>query len=288
MGFEASRERRFVSNQARKSGVFLWERDKFLSNLKPKPLSDTFFILGAGSSINNLSLGNFNEIASHYSVGVNTWPVHSFVPDFYSFECVSWIGDGFDLSRALQSLGRKDILEAKPPILLLRLKTDSEISQLQALPKGFQGPLFFYGRVSPSTRKESNLEGDLTWFHKTQNNSTPQIVVDSGASIVRMISLGIFLGYRRIVLTGVDLNNSPYFWQENDFYAPQLRQFPVYSRQTGPSHETLDTARRPFTSTDMIRELAHVVTNSFDGTIYVSSQESSLASILPIYPWSDL
>ena len=219
-------------------------------------------------------------------MGVNTWPIHSFIPDFYSFECVSWIGDGLDFSRALRSLGRADISKVRPPVVVLRLKTDEEIAQLQALPQGFEDRLFFYGRVAPSTRRVRNLARDLQSFLHSEGTTSPQVVLDSGASIVRMISLGISLGFRRIVLTGVDLNNSPYFWQENPQYDSRRELFPIFSRQVGSTHETLERGRRPFVAAEMFTELAQVLEKDFGGQMYVSSKESALASVMPVYSWS--
>lgn len=285
MRFERGREGKFVSRQANKAGALQLRRDDFLGKLQPKPTADTFFILGAGSSINELTPENFAEIARHRSVGINTWPVHLFVPDFYSFECVSWIGDGLDLSRAFRSLARQDILELKPPVALLRLKTDAEIEQLRCLPVGFEDRIFFYGRVSPSTRKISNLAKDLTWFFEVQRKFEPQVVVDSGASVVRMISLGLALGYRRIVLTGVDLNESPYFWESNEDYYSQLEEFPVYSRQLSATHETQEKGKRPFGVIEFISEISTAFQNQEGFELYISTEKSELAKKLQVYHW---
>ena len=282
---EAAKERRFVYSQASKAGVLPLAGQGLMDLWEPKASSDTFFILGAGSSINNLTDQNFREIRSHRSVGVNTWPIHSFIPDFYSFECVSWIGDGLDFSRALRSLGRADISKVRPPVVVLRLKTDEEIAQLQTLPQGFEDRLFFYGRVAPSTRRVRNLARDLSSFLHSEGTTSPQVVLDSGASIVRMISLGISLGFRRIVLTGVDLNNSTYFWQENPQYDSRRELFPIFSRQVGSMHETQERGRRPFVAIEMFTELSKVFDKSFGGQMYVSSTESALASVMPVYRW---
>jgi len=286
MRAEARKERVFLSSQAAKAGGLPLFGQNLMDLWEQKCSSNIFFILGGGASINNLTSENFEEIGRNRSVGVNTWPIHSFIPDFYSFECVSWIGDGLDFSRALRSLGQPAISQAKPPVVVLRLKTDEELGQLSALPRAFEDRLFFYGRVTPSTRMMRNLALDLSWFLRNEGNLNPQVVLDSGASVVRMISLGISLGFRQIVLTGVDLNNSPYFWQENPEYDSVREQFPIFSRQVGPTHETLERGRRPFIAAEIITELAAVVEKEFNGQIYVSSKDSALASRLPVYSWS--
>ena len=285
MRSEIRRERIFVAAQAEKASTAALTEEGLSSLLKEKPSADTFFILGAGSSINDLNPANLREIGRHRSVGINTWPIHSFIPDFYSFECNFRFDDGLDFTRALRSLNRQDIFEARPPLAVLRLKSNSEISQLAELPSAFRDRLFFYGRVTPATRKISNLVDELSWFLRAPAPRGPLVVLDSGASVVRMISLGISMGYRKIVLAGVDLDNSPYFWQGNPKYSERQAIFPVFSRQSGSAHETLDRTRRPFTAAEMVYGLSQVIESKLGGKLFVGSQKSMLATHLSVYPW---
>ncbi len=48
--------------------------------------SDTIFILGSGSSVNDLTEENWTVINSHDSIGFNFWLIHEFVPTFYFIE----------------------------------------------------------------------------------------------------------------------------------------------------------------------------------------------------------
>ena len=285
MRSEIKRERIFVAAQAEKASTAALTKEGLSSLLKEKPSADTFFVLGSGASIDRLSSDNFEEIGANRSVGINTWPIHSFIPDFYSFECASWAGDGLDFSRSLGLLSRKDVRKAKPPLVVLRLKTEFELEQLAGLPEEFKDRLFFYGRVSPATRVVSNLVADLEFLLRFSPQREPVVVADSGSSVVRMVALGIAMGYRKIVLTGVDLNNAPYFWQEDSQYDDIRSRFPVFSRQVGPTHETLERGRRPFIVTEMVGALAEIIDSRFQGTLYVSSVESTLAGLLPLYRW---
>ena len=282
---ETKGERLFVAAQAKKASTVPLSREGLASLLEDKPSAKTFFVLGSGASINRLSAANFEEIGANRSVGINTWPIHSFIPDFYSFECVSWIGDGLDFSRSLGLLHRKDVQKARPPLVVLRLKTEFELEQLAGLPEEFKDRLFFYGRVAPATREVSNLVADLEFLLKSFSRRGPFVVADSGSSIVRMVALGISMGYREIVLTGVDLNNAPYFWQENSEYDAARSRFPIFSRQVGATHETLERGHRPFIVTEMVSALAEVIDSRYDGKLFVSTGESTLADFLPVYPW---
>lgn len=285
---EISREREFASIQASRAAAQLLSPDALNPFLPQKAEADTFFVLGSGASINRLSDQNFSEIARQRSVGINTWPIHSFVPDFYSFECVSWIGDGLDFARSLELLRQEALLKARPPIVVLRLKTDFEIQQLSALPKEFCDRLFFYGRVTPSTRAVDQLQVDLRYILGASTRKPPTVLADSGSSVVRMVALGMALGYQNIVLTGIDLNSGPYFWQENQEYNELRSRFPLFSRQLGARHETLERDRRPFIVTEMIYALAQLAQSSSrtPAGLYVSSDESALADFLPLYSWN--
>jgi len=287
MGREIRREREFVSTQASRAAAQLLSPDALNLFLPQKTEADTFFVLGSGASINRLSDQNFSEIARQRSVGINTWPIHSFVPDFYSFECVSWIGDGLDFARSLELLRQEALLKARPPIVVLRLKTDFEIQQLSALPKEFCDRLFFYGRVTPSTRAVDQLQVDLRYILGASTRKAPTVLADSGSSVVRMVALGMALGYKNIVLTGIDLNGGSYFWQENPMYEKVLSRFPIFSRQLGVRHETLERGRRPFVVTEMVEALAKRYCSSpqTPHQLYVSSEESTLAELIPVYPW---
>ena len=53
---------------------------------------------------------------------------------------------------------------------------------------------------------------------------------------MQALSFGAEMGYRRIVLAGVDLNDTRYFWDED----PDLAWFG--SGQTGQMHRTMDPA----------------------------------------------
>ena len=169
--------------------------------------------------------------------------------------------------------------------MVLRLKTEFELGQLAGLPKEFKDRLFFYGRVSPATRDISNLVADLEFLLRFSPQREPVVFADSGSSVVRMVALGIAMGYRKIVLTGVDLNNAPYFWQENAQFDEVRSRFPVFSRQVGANHETLERDRRPFIVTEMVSALADIIDSRYDGKLFVSTSESTLADFLPVYPW---
>ena len=286
MAREARQERTFVRAQAARAGVKSFSLDEASPLLGPSSEIDTFFVLGSGASIEELSPENFDEIALQRSIGINNWAIHPFVPDGFSFESVPQVGDGRDLPRALQLLDRRDILEKQPSILVLRPGTREGLLNLGHTPQALAPKIRFYGRVTPATRMESNLARDIESFFRHISSRQSEIVIDSGASVVRMVTLGILLGFRRIVLAGVDLNGSPYFWEKNPTYLEGLSgPLPVNNQPSG-FHETTRTGTRPFSVVTMVKALANYFCSEHDGQLLVSSKNSVLSEFLPVLSWN--
>jgi len=281
---EARKEELFVKRRGADAGVqaFDWRE---LRRLKPpKRDGETFFVLGSGSSVEELSSRNFHEIGRNASVGINNWPLHPFVPDFYSFESVPRVGDGKDVYRALRMLTRIDILERGPLLLVLRPKPEADRGIFDAVPAGLRPNLRYYGRISPATRRVERLAGDIAHYFDRIAPARRSVLLDSGASVVRMAVVGLLLGYRNIAFVGVDLNGSPYFWEANPSYLEQQNSIAPVNNQRPGGHETLSKTTRPFSVLEMIEALAGFVTGS-GGRLSVASDSSALAGFLPLYSW---
>src|SRR4051812_26800845 len=94
--FALPRERRLVRN----AGVATLDR-VYLEAYKQ---SDTLFVLGSGSSINQISAERWSGIAAHDTLGFNFWLYHPFVPRFYFFENVGAAAAVFEpLKQAIAS-----------------------------------------------------------------------------------------------------------------------------------------------------------------------------------------
>lgn len=287
MSRDARFEQNFLLNQASFGQERTFVTESLVDVFGPKLSSDAFFILGSGSSIEDLSEVNFREISRNRSVGINNWGLHPFVPDIYSFESMPLVGDGRDFPRALALLNRKDIILKHPALLVLRPKTKLEIAHLAQVPATLRNNLFFYGRISPATRDTKNLLGDVACFFRHIAPRYPGVVLDSGASIVRMMSVGILLGFRHFVFAGVDLNHTEYFWERNSSYLLARGLPGLANNQAGPHHETLVPRNRPFSVVDMVTAVAKFVEVGLGGTVSVVSQKSALAEFLPKYHWQE-
>ena len=291
---EASREEKFLARQAELSGRQMFQAEEFQSLLRRKESADTLFVMGSGASIRKLTLQNFTQIRAQRSVGVNNWGLHPFVPDFYALESVPGVGDGKDFARAVGLLSRDDVVAARPPLLVLRPRAGLNLPELDRLPSLLGDRVFYYGRVSPSTRRLENLESDIGRILRLLSRRHSGVFFDSGASVVRMLGVALSLGLTRVVLTGVDLDNTKYFWEDNpDYDLSALENGPVNNQESSWGgklssglHETMNPATRPFSVFDFLKSYAPILLNDFGLNVLVASPESRLAEILPTFDWA--
>ena len=281
MKSEVKRERNFVRKVASEGG-FRFLGDDGGVDLDPTSPETALFILGSGSSIEMIGDKGFQKIRSGFSIGVNSWPLHTFVPDVYAYEPIN--DQQSDYFRMLSLLNRPDVIEKVPALLILRPRNQLEKSELMQIPQQLIGKTFLYGRLTPATRRVGNLSGDLRRFLLyARRHRTLTVLVDSGATIVRLASLGLLLGYKKVVFVGVDLNNSRYFWEANPEYLTRSGFKSFDSGQRQSLHETMSPENRPFVVTDMIRCLSEVARSHFGAQLYVESGHSALSEFLPTY-----
>ena len=278
---EALREDRFVKKVANSCGAKTFDFDRMGGRLTGKG-QRVFYVLGSGSSIEELSPENFDTISREVSVGINAWALHDFVPDIYAFEPVPERHSDHYLTMKL--LDREDVLRRKPTIMFLKPRNPIEVEQLRMVPAALQNETFLYGRFQPYTRETKNLAGDLNMVRNLSSRKL-SVLPDSGASIVRMAWLGLLLGYPRVVFAGVDLNHTQYFWEKNPSYLEKFGRKSFESGQQSSTHETLRSSTRAFGVLDMLSELAGFAKHR--GTkIEVVSRKSMLADFLPIHDWN--
>ena len=146
--------------------------------------------------------------------------------------------------------------------------------------------VFLYGRANLATRSERNLKRDIQQSMGLLKDTSnfPNVTLDNGNSIVRAISLGLLCGFKSIVLSGVDLDGSHYFWYDQDFIKRNGDFTQVLPRNRAEGTLTLDATDRPFPADTFIFALAEVASETFGCEVSVSSRSSRLADRLPVKP----
>ena len=238
-----------------------------ISTIRQKKSSDTLYILGSGSSVNDLGDDDWVEIARHVSVGINNWTIHQFVPDIYAIETVpDWRRYGgrhssgleIDHLNHLRVLNRPEVLNSEVIILCLAPRTEGENSQALEMPDEMKSRTFVYSRFTPFTRRQKNVVSDYGRglnFLTTRSRSV--VVPDSGATLVRLLGLALQAGFRQVVLVGIDLSTT-YFWERENsrLVAPTYREFAQPLR--GGVHETVFVGSRPFSIVEMVSGFAEI------------------------------
>lgn len=226
-------------------------------------------------------------MVQNLSVGLNAWPLHPHVPHMYSFE---FGNDTKPLDKELRGLVAMAVNKApdKPSDLMFLRPSVQKLPLVAAWLKSLAGPqVFFHGRINLTTRQQANLGGDIKWsLDRLSRGNSNTVLLDNGASVVRMISLALLTGFKRIVLAGVDLNGSDYFWFNSEFiekYGDFTVDFP---RKAAESKLTLSTDNRPFSTRDFILQLAVLAEQHYGAQVFVATKEQALATDLMVFDFS--
>ena len=259
-----------------------------LSVPRARGRSAELFILGSGPSVLELSESNKVRMRLGTTIGLNSWALHDFIPDAYSFEEMaadSYLSVATGLSTVL---ARQEVIAANPLVLHLRSRLGTSSRRLVSVPPELHLNTRYYGRVNVETQKVRNLESDLVALLHAQNSGAlaPHVLIDSGLSVARMISLGILRGFSSIILIGVDLNSSRYFFEEDPSYLARhnLQDFNPWIGRTA-HHNTEATIDRNFAASEFIPALARASFFSGGPRIYVGSQSSKLSKALDVFVW---
>lgn len=202
-----------------------------LSEFAQRKTSDTLIVLGSGSSINALSEEDWDTIREHDSIGLNFWLLNQFVPDFYMFE----VGPTQDRIDHFQTFltERAARYESVP---MIYKDTDRHTVNLSSVPSMVVHQFRVLNKINLPLDREDRLQAALRWCLRLRIPQITGLHVFARASIVQACALGAMLGYKRIVLAGVDLNNTRYFWSDN----PDLNWF---GAQPGTVHKTMTSEK---------------------------------------------
>ena len=257
--------------------------DWLSEGIKP---DSTLFLLGSGESIEALTATEWAEVQENFSIGINAWPLHPFVPNVLAFEPFD------DASTDYLQLFEKVLFESRfssrrPKVLLFRPNKTQDGNRYLLIPESLRKNARLYGRFVPNSRNLRTVSREIAVLGELQKRGgiADALVLDSGASIIRLVSLGMRLGFTKIVLLGVDLNGGQYFWEKNP---KRLAQRSLSSFSPGfirPIHETMVRDTKPFVLTEVLGILNKVMGRS-GGSLFAGSRESVLSDFFPVHVWN--
>lgn len=189
--------------------------------------SDTLFVLGSAWSINDIPDEKWNIIARHDSIGLNFWPAHPFVPKFFLFENFVYNRqpDMYDALRLL--LERRSSAYANTVKIITNLYPIfgrdgwGTRQTMFELPEGMKNNLYVGFELPVVARNEDELRAGIRYMRSIGAFSPrPNIawLFKYGGSVIAAMTFAVLVGYKRIVLCGVDLNQQTYFYQLRERY----------------------------------------------------------------------
>ncbi|MDB4480702.1 hypothetical protein N9040_10105, partial [Akkermansiaceae bacterium] len=183
--------------------------------LVERKTSDTLFVLGCGSSINEITEPEWERIGQYDTFGFNFWAIHDFVPTYYMLEC-SFNQSFLDLM--IDMVNYRAERYQGTPIMVRRIINE---------------------KIDPTRRFWENTPGVEKWqvmcpsipvldpndrksFEKATSTVLRTGIFDLGlsmsqfwhfrASLSSILCMSTALGYRRVILCGVDLSSTGYFF----------------------------------------------------------------------------
>lgn len=253
------------------------------SNIFENKNSDTLFILGSGESINSIKI--WDKIRKHDSVGFNYFIFNNFVPNFYIFE--STYPEYEDEYNAQLSLIEKKIDKFKSIKVFLKISRGFEGIKKILDKNSINYKLLF--ELNFNSNNVEELKTKIT--HKKYNLVKDFLLLGQGvASIERLCLKAFFSGYKKIVLCGVDLNNSRYFFEKNQLFTEDLKKISnkiMVSKDMvhkGNNHITADTkyCKGGIVVQDVLSIYQKYVFKK-KSQIFVESENSLLKQFFPVY-----
>ena len=245
--------------------------------------SDTLFILGSGASVNDLCDADWEKIADCTSVGFNYWMAHPFVPDLYFTEPPNNLNTWKDFLTLFEA--RKDDYSQTP--FIINYKEWQSLMQdypLEDIPEEFLQNLYCYAPYYLRLNKPWMIRLVLlAWRRKKfEKNPYDWLILQRG-TLGMLIMFGYFAGFKNIVLVGVDLSNTDYFFEDcnKDFvFRPSKVQTKSIHRTVDP---TLDINRISITIDKYIFLLNDTLLKPAKVTLFIGSKKSLLYPRLPLY-----
>jgi len=283
--YDVLREKQHLAQKSKALGYATFSK----SDLRqPSVGSDTIFLLGSGSSVNQLSDGNFATIGQNVSIGINAWAIHPFVPSAYSFEFSKTPGPPGPERRIMEEfLCRPQVLARSPALLFLRPAGTAAAARKFSLHPSLENQARIYGRFALPRNRAISISAEMRRIFRAYASGLipSEILLDNGASIARLLSMSLLSGFKRIVLVGVDLGGSEYFWQESSHISFDEEVISAFRRDRSPEHRTMEVGQRVVGIADFIGELSLIAMDQFQAEIFVGSNRSLLSKTLPVFNW---
>jgi hypothetical protein len=244
-----------------------------------------FFILGSGASANDVTHHHRELITAGFSVGLNSWAFHEFIPDAYALENPRRAGFEPQIGAINAGLRRPAVLEQKPAVFWFRDGASALPSGRIDIPGELDEATYRYGRFQFGPARLNQIDALIKrFFGASFKGQLPQhALLDNGSSVIRMITLAALLKFESVVLVGVDLGRRPYFFEEDARHLDAIGQSAFRLTSMDGSHPTEEAAARTLPFLDFAAALANVI--AAFGRTKVYSGNDLLSGVIPPFYW---
>jgi hypothetical protein len=248
------------------------------------------FVLGTGASINDYSDEWWSVIRSHDSIGMNFFLLHEHVPTIHVMEKLTGVRQ---LLLAARYVERGDY-KGTPLILkaqLTNLSTDlvaSRIDELRELHPDVLAHTYLSVDLLVAGKSRRDMEAAYRLMARLglwRPKPRFLLLTKRRGSVSYVVNLAVRAGYRRIVLCGIDLNHTEYFYdsRREEIEAAGLPVPP--NLEAGTRHSTNDPAKHPITIHHVLVAIKEQVLDPAGIELLVGSETSALYPDLPCFDW---
>lgn len=255
-----------------------------IEELKKYKKSETLFVLGSGWSINEISDSQWEIIKKKDSIGFNLWVIHDFQPTYYMLE-----GPRNSEMRELlcRKLNEKKEAFNKTPILIKDAESKRTKKVLSKL------SISYFDEIQLC--KERFIPGNdiktlSRYFNKLEHHfNANNYLLKKQASVFSILSLGYLLDYDKVILCGIDLNGSEYFYNSEKYLDENvvLKTIIESSKkayQNSSFHKTADPNLHNLPIDELVSWFNEVYKEK-ESEILVENKSSLLSKSLNIYKY---
>jgi len=239
------------------------------SDILKSRTSDTLFIFGCGYSLNSLSSAAWDHMSKHQTLGFNWFIRQNFircdyfvlreiVPSMHEF---SGSTQGDDRIRLFTSLAQGPLFSQT--IYAIQSGWRAYVTnRLLASGQMPEGSRFF--------RYETTARG----VRKPPSEQFSEGLVHGVGTLFECLNFAYIMGFKRIVLTGVDLYDQRYFWLPPDQTRPELLARGIGHNDIHPGNQWIINYVKYWKPFFQAKGLE----------LSVANPKSLLAQVLPVYP----
>jgi len=247
------------------------------SDLQTRPRSDTIFVFGSGYSLNEISQSDWQNIASHNTLGFTGFIYQNWIPaDYHLIRAWVDLHPGGHKKWAANTRDYADTLNANPHFENTTLLLQGEyLAQFCNALVGHKMLRFGTEIFRYTTKRGSPLPSE----------TLSQGLSHSVGTLCDAINFTYCLGWKHIVLVGVDLYDSRYFWLKAD----ETQEFDEKTGLFKPGKQTIRGVHynKPHntTSNGMVETLGqwHQWFAERDVVLSVYNPRSWLTQVMPTY-----